>query len=112
MILLSHCVSTLQSVLTNFKEGNRVDMLLDMFRNIFPDNLFTATFRLYQTKVSTKEVNISDGNSSALVEKFQDGYIDSMNILGKVLPCYQLSPATNYRHQKIKHSYFSNGHIF
>ena len=29
-----------------------------------------------------------------------------------LLPCYQLSPATNYRHQKIKHSYFSNGHIF
>ena len=29
-----------------------------------------------------------------------------------ILPCYQLSPATNYRHQKIKRSYFSNGHIF
>ena len=29
-----------------------------------------------------------------------------------VLPCYQLSPATNYRHQKMKRSYFSNGHIF
>ena len=29
-----------------------------------------------------------------------------------LLPCYQLSPGTNYRHHKIKHLYFSNGHTF
>ena len=29
-----------------------------------------------------------------------------------LLPCYQLLPATNYRHQKIKRSYFSYGYIF
>ena len=49
------------------------------------------------------------------VSRFGDGgqLMTAANLcLEAVLPCYQLSPATNYRHQKIKHSYFSNGHIF
>ena len=43
----------------------------------------------------------------------QPCYIASVcGSLSLLLPCYQLSQATNYRHQKIKRSYFSNGHIF
>ena len=49
--------------------------------------------------------SVSDCSEATV--NFKTEWLVRGNFTLPVLPCYQLSPATNYRHQKIKYSYFS-----
>uniref|UniRef100_A0A915M0R5 Amino acid transporter n=2 Tax=Meloidogyne incognita group TaxID=654580 RepID=A0A915M0R5_MELJA len=58
------------------------DTLMDLIRNIFPDNLIQATMQQTQTKI--ERINGSDG---ILIEKYKLGHTDGMNILGLIVFC-------------------------
>ena len=93
--------------------------------NAYNSTILTINLKLLVGKSET-EISEDTFQVISLFQKFTLGHIIPLHFLFTskfllciyifvhilVLPCYQLSPDTNYRHQRIKHSYFSNGHIF
>ncbi|CAF0916624.1 unnamed protein product [Adineta ricciae] len=71
-------------------EGRTIDTVLDLFRNLFPDNIMEATFRSYATSL-TKNVTsvvLPDGttyNKTTLIPKVEKR--DGINVLGLLLFC-------------------------
>ncbi|CAF0769571.1 unnamed protein product [Adineta ricciae] len=71
-------------------EGRTIDTVLDLFRNLFPDNIMEATFRSYATTL-TKSVTLvvsPDGtayNKTTLIPKVEKR--DGINVLGLLLFC-------------------------
>ena len=71
----------LQEASSEAKNFNRLDSLLDMFRNFFPDNIVTACTHLYTTQV-TRE-NITVGNVTTEVEVIRNDPVEATNIMGE-----------------------------
>lgn len=68
---------------------NTQDIFADLIRNIFPENIFKATFSQDQTKyreVSASPKNSSAGNVTVDLEKYL-GETDGANLLGLIMAC-------------------------
>ncbi|KAF7634332.1 Amino acid transporter [Meloidogyne graminicola] len=59
-----------------------IDTILDLIRNIFPDNIIQSTMQQTQTKIE-----IINGTNGILIEKYKLINIDGINILGLIVFC-------------------------
>jgi solute carrier family 1 (high affinity glutamate transporter) protein 2 len=63
-----------------------LDTFLDVIRNMFPENVIQATYQRVQTEYYTIKPKRVDGTSTNhTITKKRIGYVEGMNILGKVL---------------------------
>ena len=53
-----------------------------MIRNMFPDNIVTATFQMDKTSFTFKNISLGSKNESMLVQQFKTEKFDGINILG------------------------------
>ncbi|XP_074075292.1 neutral amino acid transporter B(0) [Macrotis lagotis] len=61
-----------------------LDSFLDLFRNIFPDNLVSAAFRSYSTEYELSENKLNETNVTTVKEPI-GREVEGMNILGLVV---------------------------
>lgn len=82
------------------------DVMMDMLRNMFPDNLVRATLQKVQTEYISGEVpSVSNAslelNASSAVDAIQSvGYTDSSNILGLIFGCVVFGVAAGISGEK------------
>ena len=65
----------------NQVDFNQVDSVLDMIRNLIPDNIVTVCTQLYSTDVTLVNVSLGDGNSTQ-IERLGNKPVESVNVLG------------------------------
>uniref|UniRef100_A0A914E0K7 Amino acid transporter n=1 Tax=Acrobeloides nanus TaxID=290746 RepID=A0A914E0K7_9BILA len=76
-----------------------LDKFLDIFRNMFPENIIRATFQQQETNYKQVKVAIfeSEGNLSyKLVDQAVLSYVDGMNVLGIIVFCIAVGIAISY----------------
>ncbi|UJR33046.1 hypothetical protein I4U23_020505 [Adineta vaga] len=71
-------------------EARTIDTVLDLFRNLFPDNIMEASFRAYSTKLITNVtlITLPDGskyNKTTYIPRVEK--TDGINVLGLLLFC-------------------------
>ncbi|CAD6190483.1 unnamed protein product [Caenorhabditis auriculariae] len=82
---------------TEGKTVSTVDTLLDLLRNMFPENIVQATFQQVQTKYITVRPKIVKNNDTATLAALNNGTLDyvkasveytsGMNVLGIIVFC-------------------------
>ena len=70
----------------NQVDFNQVDSVLDMIRNLIPDNIVTVCTQLYSTDVTLVNVSLGDGNSTQ-IERLGNKPVESVNVLGMYRTC-------------------------
>ncbi|CAF2408050.1 unnamed protein product [Rotaria sp. Silwood2] len=71
-------------------EGRTVDTVLDLFRNLFPDNIMEATFRSFATDLKVNRTLISGPNATNEYKTIYKATVvkrDGINVLGLLLFC-------------------------
>uniref|UniRef100_A0A914EIN1 Amino acid transporter n=1 Tax=Acrobeloides nanus TaxID=290746 RepID=A0A914EIN1_9BILA len=89
-------IETSSSVNTNI---STIDKFLDIFRNMFPENIIRATFQQQETNYKQVQVVVYDngGNISyKLIDQPISSYVDGMNVLGIIVFCIAVGIAISY----------------
>lgn len=71
-------------------EARTIDTILDLFRNLFPDNLMEATFRSVGTSLKINQTILMKSNNTQYVKTIYEPMIvkrDGINVLGLLLFC-------------------------
>ncbi|CAF1677675.1 unnamed protein product, partial [Adineta ricciae] len=71
-------------------EGRTVDTVLDLFRNLFPDNIMEAAFRSVGTDLKVNRTTVIGPNNTVYNKTIYDPMVvkrDGINVLGLLLFC-------------------------
>ncbi|CAF4838500.1 unnamed protein product [Rotaria sp. Silwood1] len=71
-------------------EGRTVDTVLDLFRNLFPDNIMEAAFRSFATDLKVNRTVIAGPNGTSYNKTIYKATVvkrDNINVLGLLLFC-------------------------